>query len=125
TGAGAGAGAAGGGEAPGAGDPPRIKSAGLRLTFEVTLPGGPTGGATAAPTVTLRASGLPALSKGAVAVVGTVNDCPWFIMPSNRVLPWSVTWIHAGAIAVSTTGPWADAAGAAAAARCGRARGIG
>ena len=31
-------------------------------------------------------------------------------MPWNNVLPWSVTWIHAGAVAASTTGPWAVAA---------------
>ncbi len=42
-----------------------------RLTF-VTLPAGPTCGATASPTVTVSASGLPALSIGAVAVGGTV-----------------------------------------------------
>src|SRR5207302_3855392 len=47
------------------------RSAGSRLAV-VTLPGGPTGGASVEPTVTLSASGLPALSSGAVAVVGTV-----------------------------------------------------
>ena len=30
----------------------------------------------------------------------------------NKVFPWSVTWIHAGPVAVSTTGPWAAPGGA-------------
>jgi hypothetical protein len=50
---------------------PFISEAGARLTV-VTFPGGPTGGAAAPPTVTVSASGLPALSIGAVAVDGTV-----------------------------------------------------
>ena len=49
---------------------PFISAAGARLTV-VTFPGGPTGGAVEAPTVTVSASGLPALSIGAVAVGGT------------------------------------------------------
>ena len=55
---------------------PRIRSAPLRLTFEAIFPGGPTGGATAEPTLIRSASGLPALSSGAVAVSGTVIGLP-------------------------------------------------
>jgi hypothetical protein len=47
------------------------KSAGMRLTFETVVAGGPTGGATVLPTVILSASGLPVFNIGAVAVAGT------------------------------------------------------
>jgi hypothetical protein len=50
---------------------PFISAAGARLTV-VTLPGGPIGGAVAAPTVTLSASGFPAFKIGAAAVGGTL-----------------------------------------------------
>src|SRR6185503_898283 len=69
--AGAGAAAAGAGCAPAVADGPFIRSGPSRLTFAATLPGGPTGGATALPTVIFSVSGLPALSFGAVAVGGT------------------------------------------------------
>ena len=67
-----GAGAAGAGCAAGAcAGGVFMRSAGARLSV-VTLPGGPTCATVAEPTVILSDSGLPALSIGAVAVVGTV-----------------------------------------------------
>src|SRR5678815_4463475 len=67
--AGRGAGAAGAGAAAA---PARRRSAGSRLTSLIRVAAGPTGGATAVPTVTRSASGLPVFSTGAVAVAGTV-----------------------------------------------------
>lgn len=48
-----------------------MRSTGNRLTFETVVAGGPTGGATELPTVTLSASGLPVLRRGAFALAGT------------------------------------------------------
>jgi hypothetical protein len=42
-----------------------------RLTSDTVAAGGPTGGATALPTVIFKASGLPVLSTGATAFAGT------------------------------------------------------
>ena len=50
----------------------RMRSAATRLTLEIVVAGGPTGGATAVPTLMRSASGLPVFNTGAVAVVGTV-----------------------------------------------------
>jgi hypothetical protein len=84
----------------------------------VTWPAGPIGGATALPTLIRSASGAPARIIGATAVGGTWKVCPGCIIPSNNVLPSSVMRTHAGAVAVSTTGPCGLAAGAGAG-RCG------
>src|SRR5579864_9299444 len=70
-GAGCGAAAGDGAAGPVAAGPLR-RSAGSRLTFETIVAAGPTAGAMLVPTVTLRASGLPVLSTGAVAFAGTV-----------------------------------------------------
>ena len=70
-----GAGAVVGGDGEGAGDaacPLFNRLAGSRLTSETVVAGGPTGGATALPTVIFNASGLPVLSTGATAFAGTV-----------------------------------------------------
>src|SRR5437867_234449 len=77
-----------------------MRSAGSRLT-ETVVAGGPTGGATALPTLTLSASGLPVLSTGAVVVAGTVQVWPGWSVPEKSVAPpFSLTWSHTAAVAV-------------------------
>ena len=71
---GVGAGAVVGAIGAGAGDaacPLYNRLAGSRLTSETVVAGGPTGGATALPTVIFKASALPVLSTGATAFAGT------------------------------------------------------
>ena len=67
-GAAAGAAEAGGAAAVG----PFKRSAASRLTLDTVVAAGPTGPATAFPTVIFSASGLPVFSTGAVALAGTV-----------------------------------------------------
>jgi hypothetical protein len=93
--------------------PPRNRSAGSRLTSRTVVEGGPTGGATAVPTVILSASALPVFSTGAVALGGTVKVCPGCNMPEKSVAPpLSLTWIQTASVADRTTGPCAIGAGA-------------
>ena len=84
--------------------PPRIRSAGSRLTLLTVVAGGPTGGATELPTVILSASGLPVLSTGAVAVGGTGKLWPGTIIAEYKIAPpFSLIWSHTGWVAVTVT----------------------
>ena len=96
---------AGAGAAPAGACGPRIRSGPSRLTLRTVVAAGPTGGASAVPTEMRRASGLPVVSLGAVAVAGTSKLCPASSTPALSVVAPSLTWIQTGSLAVITTTP--------------------